>query len=1236
MSSSVIVASGNEIIRLPSWGRSFWQDPNDGELFLAYASGDSEVDFVTSSDSGVTWTSPQFAFYVDTYSTHDNFDTEMDRQGNVHCGFRFNDSGCYQLLHKKVTGGWIPSGVGPAGFVDVADGGVAKGFNGMVTVYDIALGAGGDISGPFPAVRIAAKDSSDTVNAWAVNTPFTAYPFLDDMGVANNTSAGPSGGYPIFTNAGEAGGPQVTYMVDNSGIVQAGMVFGTWSVKRILPIKAIGGDAAAISGFISNLPFGPSMSFGRSIIGKINPIIISDAFDHSSTFNWDMLTTAAEPFSGDDIADIGSPIAGDFFGRVDSIATFNKDGIGPGLQARSNISLIPFVSTMPGNVFGANPRAGGAASDISHGDTGSEIKIYFLTRSPDGSQIISRILCNLQNQSGGDLSSVTRFNFSSLQTAISGIRSWAPAGRQYTGGSGNIAGWHGFKALRHPTDPGIGVTKKEIVATVGSRIGGLQSLVIWDFENSIEAGSLLKTPTYSFELTASSGNNPLFVGISDVVGLTPAEALILLDGDTSTSSNVATGDSITFEFTESLIFSRLEIAWQHSFTTSKLLAIAIDTSVDGTTFKRVHTIPQIHTPGAFEADPHLIKASSEFEVPVDSTINEEINAFVGKFVKLTFTGTDGPFDVRELRLYGPHTTAGKIVTDVFTTTFQLPPLQGFKSNDAFGDTREGKLPTGWRTSGDWDWFVRTSGDFSKLTGLPSEVAPQDGHVASGVFKGTLNGRFDGTAIKTAEWMPINSSGILETDITIPSDEVDETGAPGRTIKWDTRYNIYGDGLLQNDPEDDSLRFFVVPEGSGFLDGELSDFHAQGNRFTNVADWFTVKTNVSPGIYTLRWIFKRGNTPIRSAFVNDQAVAYIDNTVGATSGIPSPSIFGFIKGESFAVSSINGFFEPFLSSQVQGFASGTLEPEIFIHGYVFAAPNALGGINAYLLGMKQGSIDGYTIAGEDLRSFPTGEISCYVAVQSGTVGSIKGYLLGMKQGQIDGYVKVKGSGTQSETINSYLAAQNMIESGVINAFMLVEGGSGFINAYLFNAGVSGAIKGYLKSYDATSSILGYLETGSSQITGVINTYVKVSDNEGNINAYMLTNEGGPFGYLKGNLSSQFINSYLLNTGVSGAIQGYLNTNVNENIDGYMKGAEVASGSINSYLEAFASEQINGYMAGISGFETSQINSFIIGVSVPNEQIKAYLIAVQDDICSFHGSVPLPALPSYTLPSSIFFV
>jgi hypothetical protein len=137
--------------------------------------------------------------------------------------------------------------------------------------------------------------------------------------------------------------------------------------------------------------------------------------------------------------------------------------------------------------------------------------------------------------------------------------------------------------------------------------------------------------------------------------------------------------------------------------------------------------------------------------------------------------------------------------------------------------------------------------------------------------------------------------------------------------------------------------------------------------------------------------------------------------------------------------------------------------------------------------------------------------------------------------------------------------------------------------------------------------------------------------------MLVNEGGPFGYLKGSINGQFIQGYLNNTGVSGAIDGYLNAQMNGEIDGWLTGVEFASGSINGYMQVLSSSEINGWLMGISGAPSGGINSFIIGVEAPNSAINAFLVADPDSsACENHGTVPLPSLPSYTLPSSIFFV
>ena len=138
-----ILASSGVDLSFPSWGRSYWQDPNDGELICLYASGTNEVDYVTSSDSGVTWSAPAYGFPVDNFGTHNNFDTSMDRAGNVHCVHRYNGSGCYTIFGKVApSGGWAASGVVARGFFAVRATVAAKDFNGSVEVYDADFGPG--------------------------------------------------------------------------------------------------------------------------------------------------------------------------------------------------------------------------------------------------------------------------------------------------------------------------------------------------------------------------------------------------------------------------------------------------------------------------------------------------------------------------------------------------------------------------------------------------------------------------------------------------------------------------------------------------------------------------------------------------------------------------------------------------------------------------------------------------------------------------------------------------------------------------------------------------------------------------------------------------------------------------------------------------------------------------------------------------------------------------------------
>ena len=116
--------------------------------------------------------------------------------------------------------------------------------------------------------------------------------------------------------------------------------------------------------------------------------------------------------------------------------------------------------------------------------------------------------------------------------------------------------------------------------------------------------------------------------------------------------------------------------------------------------------------------------------------------------------------------------------------------------------------------------------------------------------------------------------------------------------------------------------------------------------------------------------------------------------------------------------------------------------------------------------------------------------------------------------------------------------------------------------------------------------------------------------------------------------QRIHGYLFNAGATEEVFGYMNVIKSGDVFGYMKGNVFASGSVNAYTSGvgFESSTINTYLAGISGNASGDINGFLIGVQLPTSQINGYLIGFED--CDPHGTVPLPPLPTFTIPTGNF--
>jgi len=1150
-------------ISLPSWGRSFWQDPNDGEIFLAYASGNKEVDYVTSADSGITWESPQLLFSCDDFSQADNFDTLMTPDGDIHCVFQFQSSGCYKYIKKETGGGWTTaSGDGTVSFVATSTVG-PSGIHASLLYSPGPLGS--DISATYPIIRIACKTSENDMKAYYVQNPWkTAVKEDSGMHDMGASPPGTEGGYPVWGVA-HASFPtnravSIAYATHSGTIIYGTRGFGFWGIW----------NETKTGIFVNNLvdqgsgsyPFGKCMAFASGTVST----------SPNMSNNWPILVAHESGIEG---YCMGSEPQGNgaFFSRMDSTYVGTN---GSHLRAPDGFPIGNIASGIKGAVNG------GTNVDISWANEPGVMLFYFQDLDNNGVQRISRIKATpaWQNVKGGvtNTSSFTEWRFSDLVHPISGLVSESMVWTDYCGqdisevGNRHFSFWRGFKALRHPVDQNTGLVKNEIVVTVGDSIqpSGTTRLIAWDFDKSVRATESFAAPTYEFLLTTPpSGSNRVFVGVADhSIGVFDNELVEkLFDGKTSTFVTPSTNDHITIEFIEPVTITRLELLFKRSAISATLGPYTVLASLDNQDFREIITTG---------SDTGAINGESISKIVADRTVeirDDDIHqtfrmdAFVAKYVKFKFGTVTGTF--RQIKVYGPHTTSGRTLTGLdagagFTAweqRFELAsPVVKIAPTENFNLYREGEIPPKWRTYGDWEWFVRASGDYSRTSRL-TPVPPQDGKQHGGVFDGIGNGLGDGFCMRTVEGgAPKNTSGVLEVDVNVATDELNNSDVPGRTISFSTRYDLAGSGLL-NGPEDDAFSIHTISNG---VETEIQDYWVQGNCWINKCDWYTVSFTVPTGLSTIRWIYDRGDADFANVPVGERGIVWIDRIEGLD-GVSTTAINGFLIGNNSEVS----------PTGIYGYLEGLMSETIY----------------AYMLGEI---------------TFPS----------------------------INGYVSVITSGTDSENTHAYLPAQYMFASGAINSFLKAGFASGTINSYLLGGiDASGSILSYIKTTEADQFINGYMNTLSST-TGSINTYIKVADADSSINVYVAVNEAGIHGYLRATIDGQFINCYLLNTGVSGAINAYMNTNENEQINAYLAGHTFASGGINTYMNTIASQQINGYIAGISGTGSGSINAYMSAVLVPDSQINAYLIAVQDDICACHGSVPLPALPTYTLPSSIF--
>ena len=1126
--SSIIAASGSGLA-FPSWGRSYWQDPNDGKLVCLYASGTQEVDYIVSSDSGVTWSAPALAFPVDDFSIHNNFDTSMDRVGHVHCVHRYNGSGCYTVLGKTTGAGWAPSGVVARGFFACRTTTAAKDFNGAIEAYDVKLGQTWADPATPPAVHVVAVDSTSTVGSWYLNSPYTAW--MTSQGQVSPATVGASGGYPVPMSGGSNGTISTAIAIDGSGVLFRHRAFGGWSDSFFFPepiaIDHTTSDAAGTvkgSGWIGDNTLGPNMSWCRLSSQSNFAILTSSDVDGK----FELYANSFEPNG-----------VGHFFGRVDSETALGIRRLVP--------DDLPFKDLISNLAGGDQNLTGGVNVDINYYDELDTLYFYFQQRRQNGDQTIFRIKAQVE---GEPQSNKTRYTFSEITDPADGIVSWADAsiGNAGAGASGleNIVHWNGFKTPRSPVVPGSATNRIENIATIGRGItngsGDLESkLYIWKFPDSLAAVPTSKLATFVTEHTADSGNT--FVGINTSTGIT--NPTNLFDGSTATSGGISNGDIITLEFSKPLTFNRTEILWNSPPST--FLGIDIESSLDNITYYPVLSIPS----GTLGASPSLVKSSAEYDPgsPTDATVNATMDGFAGKFVKMTFNGADADVrDVRQIKLYGAHSTKGFISTSGWGS--QL--LNSFREN--FGIAPTG-LPSGWRTYGDWQWGVDTGVHQSGLT-----------------FVGNSIGSGDLSAVRTQRNSPPNTSGILEVDVFV---------VEPRTITFALKWDLQGNVSSFNSPADPADDYLYI--GADTPGGPVD--------YTNalfvvpvVAKWGYKKVSLlleNQGLNTLRWTYVRGNKAAGAPQSEAEAAAWIDNVEGLDPIPGGPNLLTTIWGYTNAA-------PPVESNSVNAWTSGVNLGSGIINAYVsplFAVPTGgvyayhrgeyqvSGVVNSYVAAVREfGDTYGYT---EGFLDTPSESVNGYMFT-SGAFEMLYGHMQNRLNESINGFML--GPSGAFNQINAYIATPEFI---AINGYVKVtEQEQIQVNAYFEANGFGDKVNGYMMSSGLTHSSFGYINADG--VVGNINSYIRSTQN---------TSVGG---YIEGNsMVTGVINSWISGiAAISDHINGFvpaISGSITGVVNAYVGGLDLPINRLNAHIVGFGSGQCSFPTPSIS-FVASPTGNF----------------------------------------------
>ena len=1270
-----VAITGNYEIKLPQWGRCLWQDPSDGNLFLAFASGNAQVSYIYSADSGNSWTEPTELFPVDDFSVHNNFDTFMDRRGHIHCGFRYNDSGCYRFVGKVTGGGWdLASGIGPVGFCVAADSGNLKGFNGSLVVQESPDPATGeDVSYNFPAVKIAAKASGDVVLAYILGFPYQSYPDVETMSSYDSSNfVGLEGGYPIIgVNSSAINGPAT------SQVVYQTFRIGAYGTIRGLS-KNFGGpytDSAFITNFVAgDIGFAPNMAFGSGYgafgsdlmtlvctasgqsmyMSYPNDAFLTDAFVRVTTsYNDDVLTTARpdeNPYTnGTDLQTWRNtphlPDALPFY------AYSNKVPITSGIAATGNVYGVGESTNTGSGIPISNFPGGGTNCDFMFNED-LEMILYFQGKDNEGRHCIQRI-------KGYHDINTPKWIWPSKNHPESGVKFVAPASPEFTGGHNHVLFWGGFKAARHPTEPGDGSNKGEFLVTQGwtptTPSGG--TLVVWNIGESPTVQNPYARPTYHLDYTATSGA----AGINVFEGITKLDNFLfashvgsasrMFDGNLNTYANVRNGYAVEIALDKPREINRIEML---SRTLTRPPEVTISGSFDGSNWTRVLTKPSGKLSDGFNESSPLYKLSTTTETIVDKqndptnqpTIN--FDAFCAKYIRFTFEnelGLNGSSRIYDMRFYGPGATEPETIR--YSQQHTVPDPHQIVTNylrknqarriESFDKYQQGDVPIGFRTYGDFEWRVVGSGKAVQTRSSPNAPLPEgyDGRVPqdSGVwgYYRSKRGYKDGFSLRSEAigdasglGSPIGSvpvggiqpghSGVVEVDLFLTNDDVDLSNS---SLTRDISFRIRTDTQ-----QDDRVEFWTLSPNPSNSSGqriptlrrtwqEANTWDSSEIKETTPSDYpeITYKLDNVYGLHTLRWVYYKGayDSEVQQTNSPNFGAAWID-MVSGLDATPSNYVKGYMRGEAgFESGIVNGYLNSTQYHVINGYMSGSpLFDQIngFLVSSVFA--DATSQINAYMYPTNESSINGYMTAGDGLASIPTGSIYGFLmAPASGGIESIHGYLEGDWGQNIHGYLRGFGDATTFAS------------------------GDAKINAYLYSIDAISAINGIVGSESTVvnPSIHGYLNARYGMGDQVIHGYLSAPTG-GNaiINGYLPGWSGSPgffrapqsmvYGFLQAPVDSglEQINGYLIANYPASSILGYMGSEALVASGGGTVGYNSSSTSnvtqgmnlIHGYIKGFGGDQeIHGYLYGVPG-GTGSINGYMLSGAQTNS-INGYVIS-----------------------------